>query len=238
MFNNLLFSMNLVRFEQLAASHCRSLVAIYLRKHKEDSMHKMVITVCSILLLISGCDKKSDSIVGSQPLRNEIFPLVIGNLWVFNYSRFDSTGVLLSSEINSFGVEKDTLVNGSRWFMLFGPIYLYANRDSGLCGLGSSGIQLLYKYPASVSDSYYVAYSEYVHIKSTDTSITTSLGKFSCYAYEHIYPPQFNMKGGSRSVEYLSPGIGQIKIESYTSSATNDNQYLASTSELTAVTLR
>jgi hypothetical protein len=199
-------------------------------------MHKIIIVFCFVFLLFSGCDKHS-SVLEPKLQSNEILPLVIGNQWSYNSFTYDSSGAITSSQDISYGVSGDTIIDGSKWFKVLGlPT---SNRDSGLCVFGHSGPFLLLKYPAAVQDSFYLQPNScYVYIISIDTTISISFGTFKCYAYELRSPPSLNAIEIRRTINFWSPCVGQIKVESYRSTSTNSRQYLSDVTVLSSVILK
>jgi hypothetical protein len=203
-------------------------------------MKRMSITICICLLSVLGCDKKSDMLININPHANEIWPLATGNYWTYSSNNYDSTGAITSSKNNnSFFIVGDTIINSTKWYMFLLPIFLITNLDGGVYGYYSSGPKLILKYPASVQDSFPLIGSQvYVHVKSVNSRITLSSGTFCCYAYEIKSPPTSTTIGGSVEIDYYCPGVGMVKVESYSSTATNKNLYLSMVSELVSYSLK
>ena len=197
-------------------------------------MKRMISVICCcILFLILGC-KKDDSILQPTSFSNTIFPLAVGNTWNFTQHSYDSTGTITSSESLSYVIVRDTIINNSKWYMLWGSLFLLANRDSGLYEYLNAGQKLFYKYPANAQDSFYISATYgYLHVKSINISITVPAGTFNCYAYESYIPI-----AGATEIDYLCPGVGMIKIENYQSAPNSRTQYLSGTSELLSFVLK
>ncbi|MCK9408129.1 MAG: hypothetical protein M0R68_03250 [Bacteroidetes bacterium] len=200
-------------------------------------MTKNISILCLLSILLTGCKDDINSNNLNAPHSNEIFPMAIGNKWAWNYSAYDSSGKSLSRWNTMMEIHKDTIVNGIRWF-ISGERVLFANLDTGFCLLDPSGIKLILKYPAKVNDSFRYLNDEYLYIVSIDTMISTALGNYHCYAYEARIPPDENRIGGSRSILFVSPGIGEVKSVVFTSTATNAKQYISLIAELVGVSIK
>jgi hypothetical protein len=192
--------------------------------------------MCILLILVSGC-RKDDLIVNPQPEYKGIIPLAIGNKWNFNIYAYDTTGAIIVSNILSYEVIGDSMINGSRWFKISN--FLCANRSNGFSSLSNSDQLLIFKYPAAAQDSFYVnGVVNYLHVASIDTTITISLGTYHCYAFDShqlISPGAF---GGSYEILYVSPEVGIVKGEVYAAAQVGKKQYLWATTELSSVTLK
>ena len=208
---------------------------------------RIIIIIFSILFfLVIGC-KKDDLIVNPAAFK-VIIPIAVGSRWDYTLNVYDSTGIQQAANTVSYNITKDTIINFSRWYKYSEIItnsqtqsseFFCANTSSGFYSIKNSVPFLIFKYPASIHDSYYVNnVINYLHIISIDTSITISLGTFHCYAfdsYQQFYP---NMLGGSYEIMYVSPEIGIVKTEIYASFQIGKKQFLWASAELTSAELK
>jgi len=159
-----------------------------------------------LLLVLPSCHKNNDD----TPPPVEIFPLKVGNHWVFQTTQADSTKL---NHVND--VLKDTLINSEQWFVLTYDTVIRTickNNFQGWWFLydGKSFVtgnpDLYWKYPANVNNQYITADSSLVTVVSIDENITVPAGNFICYHYHIIH-----YKESYECEEYLAPGFGLIK---------------------------
>jgi hypothetical protein len=207
--------------------------------------HTIIINILltiSILLasLFAACKTEENSLVG--PISSPgIVPLSVGNKWIRSIELYDTSGNVFSTWIDSIIVTRDTIAEGSRWFMLKmgGLEYPMVNRSNGLWCLNGGGIAFMwYKFPAVVGDSFLVGDPIPMRVRSVDTTITVPQGAFSCYSYEQDHAPWLGAIGGSRVIEFLAPEGGYVKTEVCQSTFTSKTQFLYSTIRLTALRLK
>jgi hypothetical protein len=170
---------------------------------------------CLMLLsaLLSGCggdDNSTNSIHVKQ-----IWPLKVGNQWIFEWRESDSAGNVIVVDTSVLEVKKDTLIDGEMWYIITEdgartdvsvPTTV---RSDGLWVGGSSG-ELFAKYPAAVNDTF-VSGVDTAIVESVNDMVAVPAGAFICYKYK--YPES----AGSRAYQYryFSPGVGFIKGEEY-----------------------
>jgi hypothetical protein len=207
-----------------------------LHERKGGAMSNIIVSLCLVIVLISGCHK-NDVIVNAPIDINGIIPMAVGNQWNYNSFLYDSVGAVSMVNTNSYAVVGDTIINGSRWYKISN--FLCANRRIGFSSLSNSGELLILKYPSSVQDSFYVnGVVNYLHVVSIDTTITISLGTFHCYAFDSHQLITPSALGGSHEIAYVSPGIGPIKLEIYVSNQNGKKQLLWGSVELSSVTTK
>lgn len=170
----------------------------------------LLIFTTLFLSVTTSCKKNNDT----PPETVEIFPLKVGNHWVFMTTKADSSKF---SHVND--VSKDTLINSEQWFIL-----TYDTLIRTICKNTSLGWWFLYeskssltpdlywKYPASVDEEYTTADSSLVRVVSINESVTVPAGTFICYHYHLIH-----YKEAYECEEYLAPGFGLIKHIVYVS---------------------
>jgi len=146
-----------------------------------------------------------------------IDPLAIGNVWIYEYDRYDDSGKFLSSYFDTIMIIKDTTVGGEKLYATKDDPYVYfCNRSDGnYSRRNSDGNMLLWlPYPAKVNDSISRANGEeYVKIESISETVTVKAGVFTTYKYK-IYSLQSAGTGPILySYLYYAPNIGLVKIE-------------------------
>jgi hypothetical protein len=196
-------------------------------------MRKYFFLFFLVFIIISGCkdnvppteaSNSRDSLASSK----EIWPMAVGNKWTYDIFSYDTSGNVTGTSSGLIYVIRDSIINNCIWYKLSPSYNWYTNSDSGLYRRDGTNTCLYYKYPGMINDSYYAEpYGNTAYIISTDTSITTKAGKYSCYAYS------FNR---GFVVEYCSVGIGLIKSELYFSTNTG-KRYLFMALVLSSVSL-
>jgi len=170
-------------------------------------MRKLILLLFSaVLIMVAGCCKKEDPYTPVQP---EIFPLKLGNHWLFK-----TTGSNSSVTIHVNDVTKDTTYNSEQWYIL-----TYDTVIQTVCKNNSAGWWFLYypdlisppvpalyyHYPAAVNEQYMTADSSRVTVMSISDLVTVPAGKFTCYRYHMIH-----YREGYECDEYLAPGVGLV----------------------------
>lgn len=198
-------------------------------------MFKTNLIIFSLLIYgFVGCKEETTSIIERQPT-TVIVPLSVGNKWIRAVALYDTSGNVFSSSTDSIVVLRDTIVFGSRWFVLKkqGLEYPMVNRPDGLWCLNGAGTPFIwYKFPAVKGDSFYQGSTIPERIYMIDTVITLNMGSFTCYEYVQEIAPWVGAIGGSRFIQFLSPNVGYIKSEFYQSTFTSERQYLYSRIQL------
>jgi hypothetical protein len=184
---------------------------------------------CLISFMLSSC---KDNPVDSSTDTGQIWPLKVGNQWVYHGVSYDSTGAVKGSGTASFSVESDTVVSEEIWYHVSnnGAGIYQTNRDDGLWIMINGSQTLLFKYPGSATDSWNY-YGNSISILSTDTLVSTSLDTYTCYEYRISY--------NSQPVEdvYLCPGVGVVADDQYSSTSAGQ-VYRQNTASLISVTLK
>ncbi len=208
-------------------------------------MRTTFVLVFIFFILIAGCNQKKDDLfVNPAPDIKGIVPITIGNQWTYKLFLYDTTGAIRYTTQSPLTVVGDTIINGFRWYKYsyFNDYkfsyYLCANKQNGFYALGDSGELLLFKYPAIAGDSFYVnSKLGYLHVLSADTMTTIGSVSYHCVAYESFKSVENNAVGGSHEILFVSPNIGPIKCEVYTSFYSWKKPYLYVYAELVAVNL-
>jgi hypothetical protein len=187
---------------------------------------------------LSSC-KKSNPV--STPAEEQIYPLAIGDTWVTLSTVYDTTGVVLWTELDTSTVWSDTIVSGKMWYSISslpsrGPIY-YTNESDGFWEMivGISGPTLLYKFPANAGDTWSVQGNAVSFNKgsllSNGVSVTVPKGTYDCYEYR--------MFENSQLVEdaYFYPGVGLVELNVY-SNTNSGRPYIQVQGELVSFSLK
>ena len=187
--------------------------------------------ICFSLFMLSSC-KKSNNPVSPSDTQQQLWPLKIGNSWDYHVVVFDSTGKVSDYGNTSLSISSDTVAGNETWYNVYnnGTGIYYTNRSDGLW-IMSNGLQtILYKYPGNTGNSWYF-FADSVTIESTDTLVSTTLNKYICYLYRIFY------KGKPIADDYLSPGVGLV-AEDYYSSTISGQVYLKNSLSLISISLK
>ncbi|MES2766500.1 MAG: hypothetical protein V4642_11555 [Bacteroidota bacterium] len=168
-----------------------------------------------IVIILSGCSDNSSNPAEST---GEIWPLKVGNQWIFKIHVIDSIGAAERTVLDTSTVIGSKTINNEIWYDIYqdGIVQLkiyFKNRPDGLWAIHKDESALVYKFPAKVGDIM-LENDEKLEVISTDTSITTPAGIFICYAYREINNFEFDGKSETtEKISYFAPNIGQIKSE-------------------------
>ncbi|MGA2296122.1 MAG: hypothetical protein ABSG15_01060 [FCB group bacterium] len=194
-------------------------------------MKTKILLLVRVLFLTSilGCKSctKSDSPV-SPTISGVLIPLKIGNKWIYQDKQFDNP---INPKIgkDTLYIIKDTIINGETWYIPYGEINIPCiNRSDGFYSMLPDSLQnfnitLLFKYPANIGDMWNTGDSNregnYTLLSKNDT-VTVTAGTFICYKYQS--ESQFSdILLYQKSLFWICPGIGEIKIEDWESFDTN-----------------
>lgn len=180
-------------------------------------MKSIILITIFLLLLISSCS--DNSINSHSDIHKSIFPLSVGNYWIYENKYYYSSFNLDSQdevENDTLSVIGEMLSNGTKYYDVDGDILLYNNNDGLNALVKDNGKEhLMFMWPAKVGDSYLVpdlndSNPVEVRVKSTNIIVSVPAGNFNCVCYE------FKRKANNeRILYYLSVGVGIIKYETY-----------------------
>ena len=170
-----------------------------------------------IITTIPSCDKSNPVNNGNATV---LVPLKAGNSWVNVSWRYDSTGAVTSTSIDSLWVSRDTVIDGEDYFVISDGIensngtiypditnYIARNTISGYEETFNDLKLANYDYPFSVRDSSVISQNE---------SVTVPAGTYNCIVYK--YAAGFFLVGTKYQPfygnTYICPNIGIIKQES------------------------
>ncbi len=176
---------------------------------------KWVFCLLLVAALASGCDKNDKS---TNPQKTvEIWPLKVGNQWTYEDQLLDTAGNIFHWDTTVMLIAKDTVIQGETWYIttvngIRDPETLPGkNRSDGLWGWDGSSGMLVWKYPATVADTFKFGIDT-VTIESIHDTVTVPAGTFVCLNYKWVDNED---PGRVYQYHYLSPGVGWILGEEY-----------------------
>jgi hypothetical protein len=182
---------------------------------------KTIAAIVLCFLALSACE--DNSLFDTHP--QEFYPLSIGNSW-----KYAMTPSLLRNADSTVieSVSTDTTVNGEKWFFLSSPSGQrtrgshYRNRQDGTWVLSlfpHVDARLLYKYPATMNESY-LALNSIDTIKIVGLADRTDVpaGIFTCVVYQRkfwVLALDSTIQAYYTNV-HVAPGVGKVKEEMFT----------------------
>lgn len=146
-----------------------------------------------------------------------IWPLAVGNQWTWHETNYDTSGAVTDTAVWLIEIVKDSLVNGEHWFIMTGngerfSEYVLARADGLYLADSLGNIDLKFKYPAQVNDSFATHWGDRIAVvEAIDDLVTVPAGTFVRYRYKTTDTVNF-----MADFEYLSPGIGFVRGDGYT----------------------
>lgn len=196
-------------------------------------------TILPVLILISiffGCETNNPVMLDN--MNKGLIPIAKGNTWYYSGISYDSLGNITGNFDEIHDVRGDTILFGKKLTFYSGHFITYT--DSGIIRYGGYSIssktpkdtivhyELLFKYPASVGDSY--GYGR--KIGAVDTTITVPAGTFKCVKYMSY------SNGNLYYDDYICYGVGLIKsVNYYRDYYKNNPSQVSSVIELTTYKL-
>jgi hypothetical protein len=196
-----------------------------------------------LILVTLGISCKDEILVSGSD--NSFYPLKVGNVWEYNIVQYDSLGTVEYEGTFEEKIISDTIINGQLLFEIESPEYrdpaccdykfYFENKLDGIYLLIYSPLILIrnnhiYKYPCREGEIFSVnnIYNDSIFVISTQDTVISEAGAFNCIVYKSIVKdvtiPEEPILG--YIYIYVSPGIGKIKLESY---SINSNQQLIKT---------
>jgi hypothetical protein len=162
-------------------------------------------------LSASGC---KDSSTSPESLPSvSIWPLAVGNKWVYQYEYVDSTGARFHTTVDSVQVYGTISLSSETWYLLNGFMSdTLAIRSNGIYASPSSPVLIL-NFPATTGDSVRTSDTTYVKLTSINDTATVMGVIMQAYKYRHgwmnprILPDDY----------YMVPNMGPIQIIMWTS---------------------
>jgi hypothetical protein len=140
-----------------------------------------------------------------------IVPLAVGNKWILDVTKYDSTGTIIGSYVDSLMVVGDTLILTETWFIDHTGS-LKINRADGLYQWDDPGELpwLVLKYPTYVDDTF-SSKSDTAFVISIDTLITVPSGSYSCIRYDYKRKTDLSLKRHF----FGAPMVGSVYWEEF-----------------------
>lgn len=129
---------------------------------------------------------------------DQILPLVVGNQWLDSLAVFDSVGNFVTSVNLTSRVDRDTTLDGEKWYVLSSggtPLFLGTNRSTGFWSrdielipgsdsIGSVGEPFASAlYPTIKGKSFESEPGIYIVVAETKVSVTVPAGTFEAVKY-------------------------------------------------------
>ena len=179
-------------------------------------MKKIIYLLQAYFFILLSCNDNSTNPSETK----EIWPLKVGNYWVWKFTNYDSVGNIKFEFVDTVTVYKDSLYGTEKIYAMksLGTHIIFEydfafNRIDGFYGISIENNDidsyLIFKYPGKVGD-WFVQNSDSITIISTNELYQSTAGKFICYKYAKYYNYE---KTFSKLESYFSPGIGQIGVE-------------------------
>lgn len=137
------------------ASNNRITLPLIIKTYRMKNLILAITLAVSVIVILGSCRKKSKDnpeVIVEEPqvVYDNYSGLKVGNYWVYERFKIDSTGATTSLNIfDSCYVEKDTTINGQKGFMVFRPDPIFnANRKfwkDSLHYIVCNGIQFSYQ---------------------------------------------------------------------------------------------
>jgi hypothetical protein len=153
-----------------------------------------------------------------------IYPLKVGNSWDYIYTSFREDGSTIDTEVRTYSVVGETVISGEYWYQMemkqgttTFTIAQLANRSDGTwlsLAPGSSTPHLLYKYPASVGDSYSSGVDGLTTVSVLEKEASRSVPGIGTYRHCHVYRMTPQGKTGYTDVT-VAPGVGILLTQDF-----------------------
>jgi hypothetical protein len=205
-------------------------------------------------LVLSSCNSTTEP--GGNNLTDVIMPLKVGNLWVYDYIEFDSTGATIATGTDSLGVVGQVTIGGSTWYLFSNfssDTTSVQNRKDGIYSVFEGKEWHVYLYPTKPGDRLYTRNDtvddgdrvilEYTDVETINSSVTVPAGTFSCVKYvnrqeEHTLSTGYVWTPPSRTVDYVAPNKGLVQLTRYTRDRSTSPEYESYRRTLKSITLK
>jgi len=226
-----------------------------MRANIDISILRIAVALCVAPFL--ACDDLSQATSGDHIKGGSgpLIPLAAGNQWVSVTTHFDTLGNVdtVMAPATLVTITKDTLINGTMWFVhpWLDVQVAYRSSDQGIhTRLVSPNDDttefMLHRFPAVLGDTlpypivlfngsnpkYYSNSSQTSQLTSLDTVITVPAGTFRCVRFRvtrHGWPTGTDW--------YFSKGYGWIRIDGWSTTWPGETVFLESRSDAITITL-
>ena len=176
---------------------------------------KQLISLLLLAVFFPGCSDE-DAVTNPTPVK-DIWPMKVGNQWTFEDQVLDSAGNVLQLDTTIWLIAKDTVIQGETWHIITindvrdPEIQPGAKRSDGVWAWDGSSGYLVWKYPATVGDSWMI-WTDTATVESINETAAVPAGTFVCVKYKWVGDRDQNRV---YQCHYLSPGIGRVKTEEF-----------------------
>ncbi len=191
-----------------------------------------------IALSLFGCKSPTDSVQSTQ-----LFSLQ--KAWIYSTQTFDLNGTVGAPSIDSVYIDSTMIHNGKTNYFLSNNNVIIVDSTGLMTGYDLTGCLCeTFQIPGITGDTILrrdsiptkvngkVAFGTIIiFVKNADTSITVPAGTFMCEAYE-IQILANNILTGSSALSYISPTVGLVESDSYTTDTTTGKVFLTSREQL------
>jgi hypothetical protein len=154
-------------------------------------MKKILFILALFILALNGSqidDKK-------PPKKDEIWPLAVGNRWIYQNTEYDSIGNIKKITNDTISVISDSYVANEHLYQLIhnnnikNDFMLLTNRQDGLWCIEPNedieNLTLLFKYPVQVGDSFYCSIkADTLYVESINEKVKIKSGNnYECIKY-------------------------------------------------------
>ena len=177
-----------------------------------------ILIFATALCFVACHETNEPSTTVQQP--THLIPFAKGNSWTYSRTDYDTLGNVRSTYPYPTKMLYDTVVGGVVWHAMLDVDLIVWYRDSTAGVIMYPPNKLVYKYPATSQDSFQYAFGpQYLKVISTTERVQVSAGVFSCYTYLWKSEPTDYW----REYDYVCPGVGVIKKETYRASQTGEH---------------
>ena len=188
----------------------------FLRRTKiYNAMKKLIfpLSLIVMIMVITSCKKDKDEPIIETPSFPDYSQLKVGNYWIYQQFDIDASGIATAKDVfDSCYIEKDTMINGNKYFKMVKPdpnlliakLYL---RDSLHYVINSAG-QLLFSsedFSSIFSSEYYIIPGDTVcrittRMDEQDVAVSTPAGIFITSDFKEIFDmfPGWEQAGNPR----------------------------------------
>ena len=161
-------------------------------------MKKVVVSILVLTLLFIGCSKEKLSqtpLVSEEQENTDHMPLAIGNYWVYDYYTLDSLGNESFSNSDSVYINKDTTINGNKYFIIEGGSFagigignIIRNVNNSIVEYSSYDSTEFVRFTTNNIGSVFLTntdslsgYSYSYWVKKQDTTVVVGMENYVCY---------------------------------------------------------
>lgn len=201
---------------------------------------------------------KSATSAGDSTTIQQLFPMLVGNVWTYNDLQYDQSGAVTGEDTTQLHItgKRNFAGNDAFFLAILGP----GGPDSGLIYYAGSDLfsvsslnqqvprsQRVLRYPMAAGETLIMHDTTYADTSRSERvlvfrgageSVTVPAGTFSCYHFDNIsiYGKPSSFDTTSKEMLYFAPNIGYILDEYY--SRSGGTFYRGSRTELKSYKLK